>query len=95
VGIPFIMSRPPVFSTQSTTAILFLGIVQVGIASLLYAYAIKRLKAIDAVFIDQLEPVLNPVWVFVVTGEIPAPLSMAGGIIIIAAVLLILLKPGE
>jgi drug/metabolite transporter (DMT)-like permease len=87
-GIPFILSRPPEFSFQSTAAILFLGVVQVGIASLLYAYSIKRIKAIDAVFIAQLEPVLNPVWVFVVTGAIPAPLSIAGGIIIIAAVLM-------
>jgi drug/metabolite transporter (DMT)-like permease len=88
LSIPFIISRPPVFSVQSGAAILFLGIVQVGIASLLYAYSIKRLKAVDAVFIDQLEPVLNPVWIFVVTGEIPATGSIAGGIIIIAAVLM-------
>jgi drug/metabolite transporter (DMT)-like permease len=88
IGLPFIISRPPVFSPVSAGAILFLGIVQVGIASLLYAYSIKRLRAVDAVFIDQLEPVLNPVWVFVFSGEIPSPLSIAGGITVIAAVLM-------
>jgi drug/metabolite transporter (DMT)-like permease len=88
LGLPFIISHPPVFTPSSAAAILFLGIVQVGAASLLYAYAIKRLRALDAVFIDQLEPVLNPVWIFVFSGEVPAPLSLAGGIVIIAAVLL-------
>jgi drug/metabolite transporter (DMT)-like permease len=88
LGIPFIISHPPVFTPASAAAILFLGIVHVGAASLLYAYSIKRLRAIDAVFIDQLEPLLNPVWIFIFSGEVPAPLSMAGGIIIIGAVLI-------
>jgi drug/metabolite transporter (DMT)-like permease len=88
LGIPFIISHPPVCTPAGAAAILFLGIVQVGAASLLYAYSIKRLRAIDAVFIDQLEPLLNPVWVFVFLGEAPAPLSILGGIIIIGAVLM-------
>jgi drug/metabolite transporter (DMT)-like permease len=32
------------------------------------------------------EPILNPVWVFVATGEKPSPAALAGGVIIIAAV---------
>jgi drug/metabolite transporter (DMT)-like permease len=94
LGLPFIISHPPVFTPASAAAILFLGIVQVGAASLLYAYSIKRLRAIDAVFIDQLEPLLNPVWVFVFSGEVPAPLSLAGGSIIIGAVLVSQIKSG-
>jgi drug/metabolite transporter (DMT)-like permease len=88
VSIPFIATHPPEFTPANTASILFLGIVQVGIASLLYAYSIKRIRTLDAVFIAQLEPVLNPVWVFAFTGETPAPLSIAGGVVIIAAVLL-------
>jgi drug/metabolite transporter (DMT)-like permease len=98
VSVPFIIASPPVFTLPSAGSVLFLGILQVGAASLLYAYAIKRLRAIDAVFIDQLEPVLNPLWVFIFTGELPAALSIAGGLIIIAAVLMNLLlarKPGK
>jgi drug/metabolite transporter (DMT)-like permease len=85
-GLPFVVLYPPVFTPARTASILFLGLVQIGIASLLYAYSIKRIKAMDAIFIDQLEPLLNPVWVFVFTGETPAPLAAAGGIIIIMAV---------
>jgi drug/metabolite transporter (DMT)-like permease len=87
-GLPFILARPPVLTLTSTAAILFLGIVQVGTGSLLYAYSIKRLRAIDAIFIAQLEPVLNAVWIFVFLGEAPALLTATGGIILIGAVLL-------
>jgi len=62
--------------------------VQTGIGSLLYSYSMKRLRAVDAVLIGELEPVLNPLWVYLATGEIPGPLSMAGGIIIITGVLI-------
>ncbi|MDR1108718.1 MAG: DMT family transporter [Spirochaetaceae bacterium] len=88
LGLPFIITYPPVVTPASAGAMLFLGMVQVGIASLLYAYSIKRLRALDAVFIAQVEPVLNPVWVFLFSGEVPAPLSMLGGLIIIGAVLM-------
>jgi drug/metabolite transporter (DMT)-like permease len=88
IGIPFIVTYPPVFTPAGAAAILFLGIVQVGAASLFYACSMKRLRAIDAVFIGQLEPLLNPVWIFLFSGEVPAPLSLAGGIVIVGAVLM-------
>ena len=51
VSVPLIMAGPPAFTPASAGAILFLGVVQVGAASLLYARAIKRLRAMDAAFI--------------------------------------------
>jgi drug/metabolite transporter (DMT)-like permease len=94
-GVPFVVLHPPVFTLAATASILFLGLVQVGIASLLYAYSIKRLRAVDALFIDQLEPLLNPVWVFVFTGETPVPLAAAGGVIIIVAVVVASRRPSS
>jgi drug/metabolite transporter (DMT)-like permease len=78
---------PPVFSTESAAAILFLGLIQIGLASLLFSYGIKRLPAVQAMLTATAEPVLNPVWVFLAVGEKPALLSIFGGVIIIAAVL--------
>jgi drug/metabolite transporter (DMT)-like permease len=100
LSIPFIAANPPAFTYTNVLAILFLGLFQMGFASFLYAYSIKKIRTLDAVFIDQLEPVLSLVWVFLFIGEIPAPLSIAGGVIIIAAVLLSCLtkpetRPGE
>jgi drug/metabolite transporter (DMT)-like permease len=86
-GLPFLFLYPPVFTPASAASILFLGIVQVGVASLLYASAIKKIRALDALFIDQLEPLLNSLWVFIFTGDLPAPLAAIGGGIIIAAVI--------
>jgi drug/metabolite transporter (DMT)-like permease len=87
-GIPFIVAYPPEFTPLSAGSVLFLGVVQAGAASLLYAWAIKRLRALDAAFISQLEPVLNPVWIAAVTGRFPGALSLAGGGAVIAAALL-------
>jgi drug/metabolite transporter (DMT)-like permease len=43
--------------------------------------------ALDASFIGVLEPVFNPVWVFLAFGEKPGANALAGGGIIIAAVI--------
>jgi drug/metabolite transporter (DMT)-like permease len=64
----------------------FLGIVQIGIAMLLYSNAIRKLKALEVTLITALEPILNPFWVFLVLGERPGPLSILGGILVVGAV---------
>jgi drug/metabolite transporter (DMT)-like permease len=33
-----------------------------------------------------LEPVLNPLWVFFVIGESPAPLALVGGVVVLGAI---------
>lgn len=85
-GLPFVFAFPPRFNHGNILALLFMGIVQIGIASLLFAYGIKRIPAVQAMLVSMIEPVLNPVWVFLVTGERPSPAAMLGGGIIIAAV---------
>jgi drug/metabolite transporter (DMT)-like permease len=69
-------------------SLLFMGTVQVGLASALFAYGVRRVSAITALIIACVEPVLNPVWVLLVTGERPSADALAGGALIIAAVLL-------
>lgn len=77
----------PTFAPESVAAILVLGIVQIGVPSILIAYAIKRISAISANIIAVIEPVLNPIWVFVVLGEYPGIHTMIGGTIILCAVM--------
>jgi drug/metabolite transporter (DMT)-like permease len=76
----------PQFTQKSVAAILLLGIVQIGIPSILIAYAIKRISAVSANLIAVIEPVLNPVWVFLVLGEYPGINTIIGGAIILLAV---------
>ena len=66
--------------------ILFLGAVQVGLAYVFFAQGIRRTPALYACLISAVEPVLNPLWVAVVTGEVPGVYTLLGGGVIIAAV---------
>ncbi|MDR1180175.1 MAG: DMT family transporter [Spirochaetales bacterium] len=88
ISIPFICMYPPTFTLKATGAILFLGVFQVGIASLFFAYGIKRIPALHTMLIATLEPVLNPVWVFLLIGEQPSLNALIGGFIIMASVTL-------
>ncbi len=63
------------------------GIVQVGLAYVCFTKGIKRTAALLACLITALEPVLNPVWVALATGERPGTYAFAGGAIIFIAVL--------
>ena len=86
-SIPFFFVYPPTLTVQSVLCIGFLGIFQLGVASALFAYGIKRVPAVQAMLTATIEPVLNPVWVLFVTGERPGIRVITGGAIIIAAVL--------
>ena len=87
-SVPFFFIYPPEMSVNSTLSILFMGFFQIGASTVLFVYGIKRVRAVQAMLTAAIEPVLNPVWVLVVTGEKPALLVIAGGVIIIAAVVL-------
>lgn len=68
--------------------ISYLGIIQIGCAYLLFTLAMARgLRSLDASIVGYIEPVLNPVWVFLFIGERPAGWAIIGGAIIITSVL--------
>jgi drug/metabolite transporter (DMT)-like permease len=85
-SIPFFFIHPPAVTGASVLAIVFMGIIQIGAASLLFAYGIKRVKAVEAMLTATVEPLMNPVWVLLVMGERPAVSALFGGGVIIAAV---------
>ena len=65
---------------------MFLGVLQIGLAYVLFGYGIARIPALETSLIGMLEPVLNPVWVFVFLGETPGWWAVLGGAVIVAAV---------
>jgi drug/metabolite transporter, DME family len=66
----------------------YLGIVQIGVAYALFTSAMARgLRSLDASIVGYIEPVLNPVWVFLFIGERPSGWALVGGSIIISAVI--------
>ncbi len=84
IGLPSMLRES--FALQNVAIMSFLGIVQIGIAFALYSTAIKHVPALEATLIVTLEPILNPLWVFLVIGEAPGPLALLGGILVIGAV---------
>ena len=84
-GIPFMLGGGP--DLAGWGAIVLLGCFQLGLSYVLYSIAIKHVTALEATIITMIEPVLNPVWVFLLLGEVPGPWSLAGGLVILAAII--------
>jgi drug/metabolite transporter (DMT)-like permease len=87
LSIPFIILYPPTITVSTALPLIYMGIVQMGLASLLFSYGIKRTTAIQAILTAVIDPILNPVWVLIVLGEKPSPWALLGGTIIVAAVI--------
>jgi len=85
IGLPFMLTAPRP-DPLSVAALVAVGIFQLGLSYLLYASAIKRITALEAVLIPVIEPILNPVWVMLALGERPGPNALLGGAIVLAAV---------
>jgi DME family drug/metabolite transporter len=74
-------------NTHDTLSVLYLGVIQLGVSYVLFTTAMARgVKSLDAGIVGYSEPVLNPVWVFIVLGERPSQWALLGGAIIILAV---------
>lgn len=89
-GLAFLMGLPWLvqasFTPTDVSIILFLGLFQMGFSFICYAIAIRRLEALESTLIVMLEPVLNPIWVFLILGEVPGPLALVGGLLVLGAV---------
>ncbi|MCX7950256.1 MAG: DMT family transporter, partial [Treponemataceae bacterium] len=84
IGLPFMWRGLP-----ELRGMLFLGILgvfQIGVAYLFYVEAVKTVTAFEACFIPIIEPILNPVWVFLFLHEAPGKWALFGGGIILLAV---------
>ena len=81
IGFPSMIKET--FTLQSVGIILFMGIFQMGLAYIFFTIAIKQLDALETSLIIFVEPIFNPVWVFLVIGEIPGNLALVGGVLVI------------
>jgi len=86
IGIPFILKES--WTPTNWLILLYLGTIQMGLSFLLFTNAIKYVPALEANLISTLEPVLNPVWVFLFLGEEPGRFALIGNLIVLAGVAL-------
>ena len=63
-----------------------MGCVQLGTGCLLATAASKKLGATELGLLALLEPILGPVWVWVLMNEAPGNATLAGGLVVLAAV---------
>ena len=70
-----------------TGKLLWLGIMQIGVPYALFTKGIHHVRALDALLISMLEPVLNPIWVYLGIHEQPGEYAIIGGVIILAVVI--------
>lgn len=77
----------PNINLHDALSVVYLGVVQIGVAYTLFTLGMARgIRSLDAGIVGYIEPVLNPVWVFLVIGERPSKWALIGGAIIVGAV---------
>jgi drug/metabolite transporter (DMT)-like permease len=73
---------------QPWVLIALMGVVQLGLGYIFFSLGIQRTSATKAGIIATLEPILNPIWVFLIIGEQPSNLAMVGSALVLLTVML-------
>ena len=84
-GLPFITPLPSA-SAFDWAILAYLGVVQIALAYVLLTGAVGHLPALHISLLLLIEPVLNPIWTWLVSGENPGMWTLVGGTIIVSAV---------
>ena len=86
-----ILGFPSVLKETQTVvnwlSIAYLGIFQIGLAFIFFTRGIKHIPALEANLIGTLEPILNPVWVFLFLGERMGKSALLGGLVVLVGVI--------
>ena len=72
-------------SRRDLTLCAVMGSVQLGLGSVCYTLGARHLPAAALQLLALLELVFSPLWVWLVVGEVPAPATLAGGGLVLAA----------
>ena len=77
--------RGPAATGTDLALVLYLGVFQLGLAYLCFSRGVSGTPAIEASLLILLEPVLNPIWTYLVAGERMGPWAVAGGAVVLLA----------
>ncbi|MBC8571152.1 DMT family transporter [Zongyangia hominis] len=86
VGIPFYFVYPPHFTPASGTAIVAMGVVNLGIPYILYSMSIQRCSALTASIATMVEPILTPVWALLLVKEKPGQFALYGAVLVLLTI---------
>jgi len=62
-----------------------MGVVQLGIPYWLFSKGLEQISVQEASLIVLIEPVLNPLWVALIVGELPSGATLIGGLCIVGS----------
>ena len=88
--LAFVACAPWIFPVNDVSAgdvllIAYLGVFQIGAAYALVAPAMQSVSAFEASLLLLLEPVLNPIWAWLLHGEAPGVWALGGGGLVLLA----------
>jgi drug/metabolite transporter, DME family len=75
----------PVASAVEWATLVYLGVCQIGVAYVFLTAAMRVLPALEVSLLLLIEPVLNPIWTWMIRSERAGTYTIIGGVIIIAA----------
>lgn len=85
LGFPSLMQET--WHLTNWLVVAYLGVFQIGLAFILFTWSIKHIPALEANLIGTLEPILNPVWVFLFLGERMGRFALLGGLVVLVGVI--------
>ena len=83
ISLPLLIKAMPEIQTFDWGILMVFGVVQLAIPYILYTKALNFVPALDAILIVMLEPILNPIWVFLVVGEQIGNWAFVGGLLVL------------
>ena len=86
IGFPWLVQET-VFTGTALAAALALGVFQLGVAYMFFTTGIRTAPPVSACLVAGIEPILNPLLVAVVLGEMISPLSLVGGAIVFLSIM--------
>ena len=85
-GFPFCLATKPPITPTAVTALVILGVFQLGLSYVLYVKASKYCPPLACSLLGAVEPLLNPVWVFLFNGERPGVFALLGAAVVITSI---------
>jgi drug/metabolite transporter (DMT)-like permease len=89
VYLPGLISQLGRAPLASSLAVAYLGVFPAAIGYVLWSFALSRADVSRVTSTLNLSPILSFVIAFLALGEVPAPLSLVGGVITVAGVILL------
>ena len=83
--LAFFMSGPLLVSAQDFGFLVLFGMVNLGLGLALFVTGARLIPSVLSALLSVIEPILGPIWVWLIHGETPTQLVLFGGAVVIAA----------